>query len=47
MNYDINDYKLKVELTRQKLITSAIASEELAPVSAPSLEQIAIAIPLS
>ncbi|MEH2317033.1 sensor histidine kinase [Nostoc sp.] len=25
-NYDINDYKLKVELTRQKLITSAIAA---------------------
>ncbi|MEH2262090.1 sensor histidine kinase [Nostoc sp.] len=26
LNYDINDYKLKVELTRQKLITSAIAA---------------------
>ncbi|MBV6622165.1 MAG: hybrid sensor histidine kinase/response regulator [Rivularia sp. (in: Bacteria)] len=25
-NYDINDYKLKVELTRQKLITSTIAA---------------------
>ncbi|MEH2392800.1 MAG: ATP-binding protein [Nostoc sp.] len=26
LNYDINDYKLKVELTRQKLITSVIAA---------------------
>lgn len=26
LNYDINDYKLKVELTRQKLITTAIAA---------------------
>jgi diguanylate cyclase (GGDEF)-like protein len=26
LNYDINDYKLKVELTRQKLITMAIAA---------------------
>ncbi|MGJ5631672.1 ATP-binding protein [Nostoc sp. CALU 1950] len=26
LNYDINDYKLKIELTRQKLITSAIAA---------------------
>ncbi|MEH1832277.1 MAG: ATP-binding protein [Nostoc sp.] len=26
LNYDINDYKLKLELTRQKLITSAIAA---------------------
>jgi diguanylate cyclase (GGDEF)-like protein len=26
LNYDINDYKLKVELTRQKLITTAISS---------------------
>lgn len=26
VNYDINDYKLKVELTRQKLITTAIAA---------------------
>jgi diguanylate cyclase (GGDEF)-like protein len=26
LNYDINDYKLKVELTRQRLITTAIAS---------------------
>ncbi|MEH2371614.1 hybrid sensor histidine kinase/response regulator [Nostoc sp.] len=25
-NYDINDYKLKVELTRQRLITSALAA---------------------
>lgn len=26
LNYDINDYKLKVELTRQKLLTTAIAA---------------------
>jgi diguanylate cyclase (GGDEF)-like protein len=26
LNYDINDYKLKVELTRQRLITSAISA---------------------
>jgi diguanylate cyclase (GGDEF)-like protein len=26
LNYDINDYKLKVELTRQRLLTSAIAA---------------------
>lgn len=26
LNYDINDYKLKVELTRQKLITTSIAA---------------------
>ncbi|PHJ60602.1 histidine kinase [Nostoc linckia z18] len=26
LNYDINDYKLKVELTRQKLVTTAIAA---------------------
>ncbi|MCU0544993.1 MAG: hybrid sensor histidine kinase/response regulator [Oscillatoriaceae cyanobacterium Prado104] len=26
VNYDINDYKLKVELTRQKLITTAISA---------------------
>lgn len=26
LNYDINDYKLKVELTRQKMITTAIAA---------------------
>jgi len=26
LNYDINDYKLKVELTRQKLITTAITA---------------------
>jgi diguanylate cyclase (GGDEF)-like protein len=26
LNYDINDYKLKIELTRQKLITSAVSA---------------------
>lgn len=26
LNYDINDYKLKIELTRQKLLTTAIAA---------------------
>lgn len=28
LNYDINDYKLKVELTRQKLVTTAIAPSD-------------------